>query len=718
MGVVERLWIPGLRRVAATPGMTEFGAGAKLQPRHSRNRASDYLESMRCIRPTVPQAFPWLLLLLLGPWSTATCATPNTTSLLVLLKDSRELAVTLADLKQRYRAPGDLETRRRSLLASHLAAFAQTRRRVQHEITKLLPPRARRASTFEALPPLNAWLLHVPSPFVASAFAALTAATHVPHASLAYVARHGVDEEAPITNKWDGNCANCQPAPAPITANSTPVLAILDSGADATHPLLSAALGPFHFQNRTPGATFKSDLLRSHGSAMLGIYAQQARGDTLLANGVPVNQRAPPFPIAATLVGHAGPETRTGRTQLVRNLAWLLAPSAARPWPDLLNYSQGNGALCTNEAPTCARTPWAGVTRALDRAIEEYALVVVKSAGNRGYAEHTTMTVPGDTYNGIVVGNMHAFDWETCKPSADRLRHKVYRTSSPAPPPSGPRLLDLVAPGIRVATAGVDPAYCLSRCAEDRELTCAFCARLGTATETDTDFRKLNSGSSPAAAIVGAVAARLLNQGYREPMRIKAILINSADAWSSGGRPPPATRGDGAGCAQDPYAAAHGAYPYGAHYDRSYGWGYLNPEQAQQQAPYARTGELPAQTSQCFRTELAPWEKITLAWQRRVGSCQQCNGHDWYRLSPLSLALFEDRTGYPLLDRDVGRHAEDNVQQVSNGRGKHAQPSARVIVRVSLPAAAIDGAGSEPYALASARALTLLAACPMPQHRN
>ncbi len=658
-----------------------------------------------------------LLLLLLGLWSAAIYASPPRTSLLVLLKDSPQLAATLAELKQHYRTPSQLEARRRSLLAARLAAYAETRPQVQAELATLLAAPVRTAITLEPLPPLNALLLHVPLPLASATSEALTAATQSPHSTFAYVASHGGEDDAPAPVMLN-NCADCEIAPAPLTATSGPVLAIIDSGADATHPLLASALAPFYFQPGTPGAPQNRDLLRSHGSAMLGIYAEAAMGQPLRAGGVAVLARASPFPVAATLVARAGPETRAGRNQLVRDLAWLLAPQGPRPWPDLLNYSQGNGALCSNEASTCAHTPWAGVTRLLDRAIEEDALVVVKSAGNRGYAAATTMTVPGDTYNGIVVGNMHAFDWDTCKPSADRLRHKIYRTSSPAPSLSGRRLLDLVAPGIRVSTTGVDPAYCLSRCVADRELSCAFCPRLGTATEVDTDFRKLNSGSSPAAAIVGAVAARLLSQGYREPMQIKAILINSADAWSSGGQPPPLTQGNGAGCAEDPYAAAHGLYPFGAHYDRSYGWGYLNPEQALSQAPYAMTGELSAQTSQCFGAELEAWEKITLTWQRRVGTCQQCNGHAWYRLSPLTLALFEDRAGYPLLDRDPGQQAENNVQQVSNGRGKRARPPARVIARVSLPAASIDGAAREPYAVASARPLTLLAACPMPQPRN
>ena len=664
----------------------------------------------------------WLcgLCLLPGGVRCATAGTAGAATLLLLLEDAPALRAWLAGSYRPHRDGTQLSARRRAIAAARTAAFAAAAPAVEDRIRGLLPAEIASHAGLECFPPLHACLVHVTGAERADALAALRAAQAAGQSGIAHVSAYA----SSTAHAVPGAVARAPRGEAHVVPGSARgawplVLGIIDNGADTTHPLFGGSLGTVHFLPGTPGEARDGRLLRSHGTAMLGIYAGLARGQGLVAGGVPQPgyRKLGPLPFSHTLIARAGPENESGQSDLVRVLAWLLAPAGAQPFPDLLNYSQGNGPLCAVEtAESCVPTTWSGVTRLIDRAIDESALVVVKSAGNGGYGAATTMTVPGDTYNGITVGNMHAFDWAGCAPSAGRARHKIYRTSSVAPAAgAGPRLLDLVAPGVRIATAGVDPAYCRAQCKLAAQLPCAFCRRLGRPADGQGGFWKTNSGTSPAAAVVGAAAARLMTLGLRDPRLVKAVLINSAQAWTSAGQPHPITRGNGQGCARDGAAKDHGPYRAGSHYDRSYGWGYLDVDRALAEYPHARLDAIAPAAGICYRAELAAWDKLTLVWHRRVGTCADCGAAGWYRLSALDLALYDAADGHRLIDRDSARTAEDNVLQVSNGRGVAAAAVARpAIVRVSTVERQFDGtlAQLEPFALASRRPLARLAACP------
>jgi hypothetical protein len=553
------------------------------------------------------------------------------------------------------------------------------------------------AALLEALPALDAWLVHVPAPAAGAALDALRAATRG-DGPLAFVEAHGT-ASLPPPRPATGAAGDDSPA-------AGLALAIIDLGADGTHPLLREALGRLHYQAGAPGADGSARLLRSHGTAMAGIYAQLARGHALSVGGVvlPWTRLDGGLAIAQTQIARAGPETRAGRNEFLRALDWLMTPAAGRARPDLVNYSQGNGRLCAS-ASACEEHAWSGVTRIVDRLVDE-GVLFVKSAGNRGHAAFNSMTAPGDSWNGLSVGNMHAFDWSSCTPSAARERHKVYATSSVGPT-AGRRLPDLVAPGVRVTTTGVDPAWCRTQCRDGGATPCAFCRRLGSPDPARGGHWKTNSGTSPAAAVVGAVALRLRQDGVRDPRLVKAVLINSAETWHSGGAPHPGTRGDGRGCAADTVAARHRPWAYGAHHDRSYGWGYVDPQRARAEAGHATLGRIAAGQAVCYRTRLEPWHKLTLTWHRHARVCAHCDGYP--ALAQLALELLSDDASPRLLDRDTRRTTLDNVVQVSNGRGPEARPRARVVIARVRSAAAQD---EETYALASPRALERLPHCP------
>jgi len=575
-------------------------------------------------------------------------------------------------------APGDF--------AARVQRHDESADAVQRELRGRLPQRLAQAATFETLPALNGWLVTLPQGQARAARRALQAAAEV-----AFVAWHGAAAEPPDA------IADAAPPPASLAAaDDAPrlTLGIIDLGADLSHPLLAHTLGRVHAQAGTPGVAGDGRVLRSHGTAMIGVYAQLLSGTALRASGVvqPWLRLPRAVSLSDTLIAHAGPETRAGRSDLLRALDWMMTPAADRPRPDLINYSQGNGRLCA--AAPCRRAPRTAVTRVLDRLIDVAPLTLVKSAGNQGHGNDDTMTVPGDTWNGITVGNMHAYDWTHCVPGEVRATHKIYRTSSVASA-AGERGLDLVAPGVRITTTGADPAYCRRECGRRPDLRCSFCARLGRLDAARGGYWKTNSGTSPAAAIVGAVALYLIDEGLRDPRAVKAVLVNSADAWTSGGAPHPQLRGDGRGCRDDDAARRHGPYPYGSHYDRSYGYGYLNPARAAASAANTQIGIADASTPRCYAARLAPWDKLTLVWHRHAQEEEPAD---------LRLALLDART-LTLVDGDEARRP-DTLRQVSNGRGTQARPRAReLIVRV-------EAAARERYALASVRALTPLARCP------
>lgn len=609
-----------------------------------------------------------------------------------------EVLLVLFDTAPAAARPALEAAGREALSAARVAAFDAAGHAAR--LRALLPAGA--GDGLDCLAVLAACLVTLPAAAAADLERRLAA-----QSAIAYVARF------PAHSDWRADPASADAGQPRRPATAHPVLALFDNGADLTHPLFAEILGPTYFRPGTPGVARDGRLLRSHGTAMLGIYAGLARGDGLVASGLAQAgfRGLQPLAYGATLVARAGPETAAGQAELVRLLAWLLAPRGVHPWPDVLNYSQGNGSLCG--ATPCEGHTWHGVTRLLDRAIDEYGITVVKSAGNGGDGAGTTMTVPGDTWNGITVGNMHAVDTASCRPSDVRARHRVYRTSSVAAT-VGPRLLDIVAPGVRVATAGVDPAWCRVRCSRRGGPACTFCRRLGRPGSGRDGYWKTNTGTSPAAAVVGAVAARLIARGHADARLVRAILVNSATSWGSSGRPHPTVRGDGSDCAGsgDP---GHGPHRRGAHYDRSYGYGYLDARRALAEARHARLDVLAPASAACYRVELPAWGKLTLAWSRRVGRCTGCAGDGFQRASPLTLALYAEGAGHVLVDADDDSAHGGNLLQVSNGRDARAPVGGALVARVATTARQFDGLPGqlEPFALASARPLARLPRCPL-----
>ena len=611
-----------------------------------------------------------------------------------------------------------LRAANREALQAARVALCETRQREtrltaarrERVLQEALPSFLQQALRVEMLPGLAALLAFVPLDGADIARAAWQDPTKIgPLDGLVFAGRLGDSPpassiasgvpglEATATGSADNAVCSGKPA------HAGPVLAIFDNGAAADHPWLKAGLGRLHFQSGTPGGPDSPGLRRSHGTAMLGIYAQAALGLPLRTDGAlllpDVRQ---PVRISATLIALAGPETPAGQVALARNLDWMVSPAGDRPFPDLLNYSQGNGPVCTpDETPGCPDAGWAAISRLVDRASADYAVLVVKSAGNAGFdAVRTRVTVPGDSFNALVVGNVHAFDWRSCKPGGARAQHRVHRQSS-ASARRGPSLIDLAAPGVRIDTAGVDAAWCRKVCENDE--ACAFCRRLGVRQANTGIPVKRNSGTSPAAAIAGVAALRLMQKGLVNPLAVKAVLMNSADAWDSHGIPvPDVALSD---CGKVDAASTHGPAKDLVKHDRLYGRGYLDSARALAEAKQVVVGTLESDARRCFALSGGgPW-KLTLTWAVQSPRAAR----------PVSLSLRELLPG----NGTAAGHRLDNTLQLGIPAGTPAR-TAEVsgtsaplspLIEVARPARTGAGTGSV-FALAASTPIRALARCP------
>jgi serine protease AprX len=302
----------------------------------------------------------------------------------------------------------------------------------------------------------------------------------------------------------------------------------------------------------------------------------------------------------------------------------------------------------------------------------------VKSAGNAGYSLPTgslpfasTLTVPGDNYNALTVANMNTLvrlDDTTVK-TADRTKHLIRETSSRGPTPFGRRKPDLTAPGHDTRTCAPDPQI------YDFTYSQAMNYK---------DGWRLMGGTSSAAPHVGASALLLQDSGIDHPIAIKALLINSADAWTDAGT-----------------ASLGHKQIVGSHWDRTYGWGYINMDEAFKQRTHLIEGELTTEHPIWeYQTVLNRGQKVTLVHERRVGYTTE--GKEW-ALSHLALEVI-DLASQRVLSSDDS--PIDTVHQVAyckqspdEEQCEDTSKTLKVLVRVKLLNTTIDGSQVEPFAL-------------------
>ncbi|PJD92895.1 MAG: protease [Legionella sp.] len=453
----------------------------------------------------------------------------------------------------------------------------------------------------------------------------------------------------------------------------TGVVGIIDSGIAVEHPGLSGKT--IILNDADPEyAHYKNGVRTPHGTGVACIYAGAGSGafpsDIGIAHG------------ASTIVAGFAMEhddtvdnPKEDELSLMSTLDWMLTRAAVKP--TVINYSFGNGNV---SCPVC--TDWSGLAKIVDYVVTHEKILWVKSGGNKGFpgaSNLSTLTSPADNYNALTVANMNptvrkdGLSYQT----ADRAQHAIRYTSSRGPTLNGRRKPDITAPGNDTRTCAPD----------DTVYPFTY-----TSSMNFHDGYRLMGGTSSAAPHVGGAILLLQDAGIRNPIAAKALLLNSADAWTDNGVAGPEDP-------QHPYQGGHAAV-MGSEWNPTYGWGYMNMQKAFDQRSHLVEERLTTNTPvREYKISLPIGGKVTLVHERRVG--YNADNTEW-RLSHLSLELYDADT-LQLLAADDS--AIDTVHQIANCvkhkgdlRCSDETKTIQAIVRVKL-LSAIEGSDDEPFAL-------------------
>ncbi|KTD55582.1 subtilisin-like serine protease [Legionella santicrucis] len=442
------------------------------------------------------------------------------------------------------------------------------------------------------------------------------------------------------------------------------VIGIIDTGVDPLHSALS-----------NKRLIVRQDAGSGYSNHINGVKEPHATGVACIYASTHEKYKGIAYGASTIISGLAGEETADPASILLtmETLNWMLNRSEVKP--TLINYSMGNGRLDLN-CPSCPE--WSGLAKVIDYVVNTKKILWVKSAGNAGYVEATpqfpyasTLTVPGDNYNGLTIANINTLVIENnmVVKTADREKHRIRNTSSRGPTPFGRRKPDLTAPGHDTMTCAPDPKVY---------------GFIYPNTMNYKDGYRLMGGTSSAAPHVGASALLLQDAGIQNPMAIKALLINSADTWTDAGT-----------------ADSNHSKIMGSAWNRTYGWGYLNMEKAFQQRNNIVESELTVENPVWeYHTVLQKGQKVTLVHERRVGYTPE--GYEW-QLSHLELTVF-DLKNQKVIDKD--NSPIDTVHQVANCKRElhdikcsEDSHTTEVLIRVKLLSKSIDGNSIEPFAI-------------------
>ena len=455
------------------------------------------------------------------------------------------------------------------------------------------------------------------------------------------------------------------------------VVGLIDSGVAVKHLGLQ---GKRIIVRNEKGSGFfdYSDGVRSaHGTGVACIYAGLGTSYFPRDVGIAYGVRT----IVAGLAGEGVGEAKD-LWQTLTTLDWMLTRAEVRP--TVINYSFGNGVLA---CPSCP--DWSGLAKAVDYVVNHDKILWVKSAGNFGYIEAkneapfaSTMTVPADNYNGITVANMNPTIVQDgiASQTSDRNLHVISNRSSRGPTLNGRKKPDLSAPGDDTWTCAPDPDV--------------YPFRYTDAMHYQTGYR-LMGGTSSAAPHVGAAILLMQDAGIDSPMMEKALLLNSADAWTDSNLPGPTDTAS-------VYLNGHFSV-MGSSWNRTYGWGYINLQRAFDERTNLIDGKLTLDSpTKEFEATLAVGGKVTLVHERRVGYLK--DNTEW-KLSLLSLEIVDAKTGQLIMRDDS---PIDTVHQVANCTRNAGErvcvegtKELQVIIRVKLLSPVIHGSDDEPFVLAA-----------------
>jgi subtilase family protein len=193
-------------------------------------------------------------------------------------------------------------------------------------------------------------------------------------------------------------------------------------------------------------------------------------------------------------------------------------------------------------------------------------------------------------------------------------------------------------------------------------------------------LERSETGTSFASPQVAGAAALLYGAGLTDPLVIKAVLLDSTTL--------------GRASSSSAMGTQEGWLP-------DWGWGELNLDSAYQQRTNFVSDGVGAQDVRFYRATVAPGDRATLVWNRRVvGPLVQTIPPQTLTLSNLDLFEYDSSQN----QQASSTSAIDNVEQV-----RALQPGT-VIYKVKDQSSTVDGLSAEPFALAATNSLTPVAA--------
>jgi len=397
---------------------------------------------------------------------------------------------------------------------------------------------------------------------------------------------------------------------------------IIDTGVQEDHPAFSAI-------SFITNSGIHTDPV-GHGTHVAGIIAS---ADATYRGGA--------YGLETIVWSQLDPGNETGTWE---NTEWQAHTASQKP--EVINHSL--------RLDTIGNSDYIQNDRFWDAFIVEYDILVTQAAGNREYGLY--LERPSAVYNLITVANMDD------QGSPTRIDDLISTTSSPGPTPAGRKKPDITAPGHAI-------------------MSCNY-----QWDDWFTDNFVEDNGTSMAAPHVAAAIISLEDGGNHSAMAQKAVLINTADAWTSNDTDTPDDDGPTSG----------------SHWDRYYGWGYLNMEMAfYYRSDYFLDSVVPNNGTaadddyKLYKGYMQTDQKATLVWRKRVAYMEATtpDEDDEYKLSDLDIILF-DEADSSLKGWDTG-NTIDNVHQVctpSNVDG---------VIKVYAVDTSFEGATKEDYALAT-----------------